>query len=294
MPSLLQKDEASLVDTLPYWEIRDGVVVLDSGVLEVGLEVQLPSTLLSPTSTLEALHMTIVGLLRNLIPQKERLRLSVEAAPLRGEVLERYRTGLTSDHPAAQVLSEEKTHFLRQARQTGKLVEYRAYLTCTYTPSGRRRKWASLSPEEFQERRVKALEIRERMLQALEKAGFEPVPLLDQGLFDLVWRYFNPGARLQKVPSYFKQEVHYPEHVLKRFPYLAPPTLRSQLLGSDLARRWGYLWYSGHFAKMVSMGNLPVGHNPRGDGRASLKTASTLLAHGGLCPRTLRPRLFVR
>ena len=84
MPSMLQKDEASLVDTLPYWEIRDGVVVLQNGVLEVGLEINLPSTLLSPASTLEALHTTIVGLLRNLIPQKERLRLSIEAAPTTG------------------------------------------------------------------------------------------------------------------------------------------------------------------------------------------------------------------
>ena len=264
MPSLLQKDEASLVDTLPYWEIRDGVVVLQNGVLEVGLEINLPSTLLSPASTLEALHATIVGLIRNLIPQKERLRLSIEAAPLRGEVLERYHSGLTSDHPAAGLLSEEKTRFLELARQKGKLVEYRAYLTCTYTPPGRRRKWASLSPEEFLERRVKALEIRGRMMQALEKAGYEPVPLFDQGLFNLIWRYFNPGARLSKEPRLIKQKLYYPEHVLKQFPYLAPPTLRSQLLSSDLARRWDYLWYSGHFAKMVSMGNLPIGHTQGG------------------------------
>lgn len=264
MTSLLQKDEASLIDALPYWEIRDGAVVLDNGVLEVGLEIQLPSTLLSPASALEALHTTIVGLLRNSIPQRERLRLFIEAAPLRGEALEHYHTGLTSKHPAAQVLSEEKTRFLKQARREGRLVEYRAYLTCTYTPPGRRRKWGSLSPEEFQERRIRALETRQRMLQALGKAGFEPVPLLDQGLFELIWRYFNPGARLQQAPSYLQQKVHYPEQVLKRFPYLAPPTLRSQVLGSDLARRWDYLWTSGHFVKIVSMGNLPVGYTQGG------------------------------
>ena len=264
MPSLLQKDEASLVDTLPYWEIRDGVVVLQSGVLEVGLEISLPNTLLSPASRPETLHATIVGLLRNLIPQKERLRLAIEATPLRGRLLEHYQAGLVSNHPAAELLSQEKTRFFEQARYKGKLVEYRAYLTCTYTPPGRRRKWVSLSPEEFLERRVQALEIRGWMMQALEKAGFEPVPLFDQGLFNLIWRYFNPGAGLGKAPKLIKQKLHYPENVLKQFPYLAPPTLRSQLLGSDLARRWDYLWYSGHFAKMVSMGSLPVGHTQSG------------------------------
>ena len=179
-------------------------------------------------------------------------------------MLERYHSGLTSKHPAAQLLSKEKARFLEQARHKGKLVEYRAYLTCTYTPPGRRQKWASLSPDEFRERRIRALGIRQRMMQALEKAGCEPVPLFDQGLFNLIWRYFNPGARLSKEPKLIKQKLYYPEHVLKRFPYLAPPTLRSQLLGSDLARRWDYLWCSGHFARMVSMGNLPVGHTQGG------------------------------
>ncbi len=264
MAVALRKDEASFVDALPYWEIEDGAVVLEDGVLEVGLEVQLPSTLLSATSTVESLHGSIVGLLRNVVPQKERLRLLVEAAPMRAGVLERYRNALTSTHPAAAFLSEEKTRFFEQARRNGKLIEYRAYLTCTYTPPGRRRRRQARSSEEFRRHHIRALEIRERMLTALAKAGFEPTPLFDQGLFELMWRYFNPASREGRVPSYFKTEVHYPKHVLKRFPHLAPPTLRSQLLGSDLARRWDYLWLSGHFARMVSMGNLPTGHTQGG------------------------------
>lgn len=260
----LKKDEASFVELLPYWEIREGVVVLNSGVLEVALELSLPSTLVSATSTLETLHTTVMSLLRNSIPPKERLRLLVEVAPMRVDKLQNYKKHLTSSQKAAKLLSEEKLQFLNEARQQGRLVELRAYLSCTLTPSSKQKKWFSSSEDEFEQRYARALALRQRMVHLLEAVGLQPIPLFKQGLFNLMWRYFNPGSRLQDPPEYLAQQVHYPKQVLKRFPYLAPATLRQQVLGSDLARRWDYLWFSGHFAQIISMANLPVGYTQAG------------------------------
>lgn len=260
----LQKDEAPFVDELPYWDLRDGVVVLEDGTLEVGVEVRLPSTTLSPLSDVKALHATILSTLGSVLPQKERLRLYIEAAPMSYETLARYEQSSTCEYPAADALTKAKLDFLDKARRDGKLVEYRAYLTCTFTPPSQRWRWVSLDAESFRHRHIKALTLRQKLVGALAQAGFDPVPLLSQGLFELIWRYFNPGMRLHKPPVHIKLKTHYPEHVLKRFPWLAPPTLRSQVSGSDLARRWDYLWYSGHYAQVVSMGNLPVGYTQGG------------------------------
>lgn len=257
-------DEARLAEALPYWEIEGGTVALVERTLEVGLEFQLPSTLLSAASALEGLHRVVVGLLRNAVAQRERLRLLIEAAPLRAERLEGYRRLLSSAHPAARFLSEEKSRRLEEARLGGRLVEYRAFLTCTTAPIGRRRRRQAQSPEEFRRHHRRALELRERLLSALARAGLDAAPLTDQGLFELMWRYFNPGSLAPRPPRYLKPEVHYPKEVLRRFPYLAPPTLRRQLLGSDLARRWDHLWYSGHFAQMLSMDHLPAGYTQGG------------------------------
>ncbi|MCA9839205.1 MAG: ATP-binding protein [Trueperaceae bacterium] len=260
----LRRDEASMLDLLAYWEIKDGVVVLDSGVMETALELSLPSTLLSPVSSLETLHTAITGLLRHCVPQKERLRLLIEVSPMRRDRLDHYQAQLISKHPSAQVLSQGKTAFLESARRQGKLVEYRAFLTCTLTPSTKRRRKQAFSPEEFQQRYTRALEIRQSLIQALDKAGLRPIPLFDQALFELIWRYFNPATGLQCPPQYQAQTFHYPKTVLSKFPQLAEPSLRNQLVSSDLARRWDHLWFSGHFAQLVSMSNLPVAYTQAG------------------------------
>jgi conjugal transfer ATP-binding protein TraC len=264
MPLALRKDEAPFAQILPYWEIRDGVVVLENGVMEVGLELNLPATLLAPEASLEALHAAVTGLLRDAVPQQERLRLSVEVAPLRAEVLANVYRVAESVHPAAAFLAGERARALQVACEQGRLVEHRAFLTCTYTPPGRRVALASLTPEEFERRRAAALGLRERLLAGLERAGMASAPLLDQGLFALIWRYFNPGVEPKRAPSYLRPDTHYPEHVLRRFPALAPPTLRSQLLGSDLARRWDHLWFSGRYARLLSLGRMPTGFTQGG------------------------------
>lgn len=254
----------SLNENLPYWEIRDGVVALSNGQLEVGLEVRIPATTLYGDAGIEALHITLISMLRNGVPQRERLRLMIEATPLRKSILDTYGNYLTSEHPSAQILTEEKLRFLDGMRRDGRLVEFRAYLMCTVSPGRRRKKWTAFSPNEFTQLRVKALEVRQRLAAALDRAGLEPVPLLNQSLFELIWRYFNPGNRLHDAPRYTPPSMHLPEAILKKAPHLAPPTLRSQVASSDLSRRWDYLQFSDYHLKAVSMGSLPVGYTTTG------------------------------
>ena len=262
---LTRPREVGLAKVLPYWEIRNGLVFLSTGQCEVGLELRLPVTTFASDEDLLRLHGSLLSTLRFAVPEGERLRLFVEVAPLRQRLLEAYQRGFTSTHGVAQRFKEEKMAFLETARRQGELVEVRAYLTCSVLQPGRLKPRRpntvpSLSPDELAVWERRALSIRTRLTNFLGSAGFGPTPLFDQGLFELLWRYFNPGARLGEVPQYHPPEVYLPHRYVQKEPHRAPPTLRARLAGGDIAHHhWDHL-RAGHYAVgAVTMGTLPRG-----------------------------------
>ena len=260
----LTKDEASFAEQLPYHDLQDGVVFLNNGQLEVGIEIRAINTLLLSGAELESLSNTLTSLLRNAVPQGERMRLLVEATPMRPSILERYERGLTSEHPSAHLLTVNKVSNLERARKEASLVEYRFYVTCTLSPARKRKRANSYGPGELDDLLTNAHILRQKLYTSFHDAGFNPLPLLNQGVFEAMYRWFNPEARFGDMPDYQVPDVHLPKQVIKDMPHLAPPTLRSQVLGSDLIRRWNNLRISDYHMQMLTMGSLPVGYTYTG------------------------------
>ena len=260
----LSRDEASFAEQLPYHDLLDGVVFLNSGQVEVGIEIRSINTLLLSGAELESLGATLTGMLRNAVPQGERMRLLVEATPMRQAILDRYEKGLTTDHPSAHLLTVNKVNSLEKVRKEGNLVEYRFYITCTLSPQRKRKRPTSYSPDELDELLARAHALRQKLYTSFNDAGFSPIPLLNQGVFEAMYRWFNPEARFGNLPEYEAPDMHLPKHIIKEMPHLAPPTLRSQVLGSDLIRRWNNLRISDYYAQMLTMGSLPVGYTYTG------------------------------
>jgi hypothetical protein len=167
MVKALQIKQASLTELLPYWELRDELVVLNNGLCEFGIEICMPSTSLTPEAALRQLHAGLQTTLRHAVPEGERLRLYVEIAPLHPDVLDRYQQLGRDGSAVAQLFSQDKLAMFDVARRRGELVDYRAYLSCTVKRPGHsnvRKTLArrSLNPREWYEWRKAALSTRDR------------------------------------------------------------------------------------------------------------------------------------
>jgi conjugal transfer ATP-binding protein TraC len=264
MALALSKDEASFCETLPYHDLLNGVVFLNSGVVEVAIEIKPINTILLSGGELESVVTTLSSLLHHAVPEGERMRLYIETAPIRKSVLDRYQDLLENDHPSSRLLTKAKLQTLEARRREGNLIEYRLYVTCTLSPMRKRRKATSYSQGELKELLAKALALRQKLYQSFHQAGFSVTPLMTQGAFETMYRWYNPDARFGEFPQYEPPQMHLPKEVIKEMPHLAPPTLRSQLLGSDLIRRWNHLRISDYYMQMLTMGSLPVGYTYAG------------------------------
>ena len=146
MAQSLTRDEASFAEQLPFHDILDGVVFLNNGQVEVGVEIRSINTLLLSSAELDSLNATLTNVLRHAVPQDERMRLLIEATPMRQSILQRYQKGLATDHPSAHLLTVNKVRNLDATRKEGNLVEYRFYVTCTLSPQRKRKRGAVLQP----------------------------------------------------------------------------------------------------------------------------------------------------
>jgi conjugal transfer ATP-binding protein TraC len=252
--------DRSLTMRLPQWDLRDGVAVSQDGVLEGGIEIQIPPTTLLPYASAEALHLSWMATLRNAIPQNERLRLYIEASPLGERVIREYEGGVTSKHPQARTLTDRKVKHLLDMRSRGELIQLRAYLTFTVHPKRKRKPRKAYLPDEFSELHKIATLTRQKLMAMLSRMKFNPRPLTTQDLYELMWRYYNPARRASKPPEFVPTRVHVEHSLLRKHPYLADRTLRSQLVKSDMpVRNLGYFHYDDTYWGIISMQKLPVG-----------------------------------
>ncbi len=256
----LTRDQDSLTDELPYWVIRDGLVLLADGAYEVGVEAQLPPSTLWSREAINGLNTQIRSLLRHAVPEGERLRVMIEVGPDDGSLIAQHTSHAASAHPTVRALTDSRVRHLRQAQQAGRLVGYRMIVSCTMHPRDARRRglWRAVEPQTFA-RDLQAAGLLRQVLQGnLDRAGGLARPLDDSRIFDTIWRYFNPDRRAHGVaPELPPLDFEAPPDLLARFPHLSHPTVRSQAVGSDVARRWNHLWVDNHYAMVVSMDQLP-------------------------------------
>lgn len=227
----------SVLDELPFWDLADGVVFLEDGRMEVGLEVQPPSPLFASGAALARAWPSLKALLRLGVPEGERARVLVEAVPADGEALRRYAAGTVTADPLLARLAEAKVALLEAERLGGHLLDWRCYLSCTLSPTAKRAKGSAFAPSELTEALARAHALRERLHNLLENAGYAPQPMASQEVFGLIWRYLNPGLVPARAPRFlpFEGRAGYlPAEALADLPDIQTPTLKRQLAASPV------------------------------------------------------------
>lgn len=244
----------NLVDTLPYWELVNGVMFLADGRVEIGAEVNFPPAMFLTSGGLEMMMRQLKNVIRNAVPQGQRLRLMIEVTPSGTQAIAPYRRETTTQEPMAALLGESRAlYFEHLAKQPSELLTWRAFLTVSLGTkrlggaanvgayaagslfSGLRRKThQSFTEDEFKLTLERAENSRIRLLNFLESAGFAPRVLGDQDVFDVCYRFLNPGLKHIPTPKYVSTWQIVPEGALSSLKGMAPPTLRAQLAKSEI------------------------------------------------------------
>lgn len=247
--------ERSLTEEFPYWEIHEGVMFLEDGRCEVGVELVLKPTLLLPQSELEGLLYMVRSVLRNGVPQGTRARLFVEAAPAPEETVQAYREAFDPTHPTARAIGEERHRFWHDLWARGQVMGRRAFLTVNY---GRKRpRRLPFGKVELAERVKEGTKIRERIRMIAGGRGVEVREMDSQAVFGLAYRYLNPGSRAS-VPRYRPTWQRYPRGAVEKMPGLKPPTLRTQLVRSEIDNSYREaLYVGGRWVSMFTLYTIP-------------------------------------
>lgn len=247
--------ERSLTEEFPYWEIHEGVMFLEDGRCEVGVELLLKPTLLLPQSELEGLLYMARSVLRNGVPQGTRARLFVEAAPAPLETVQAYREAFDPTHPTARAIGEERYRHWRGLWERGQVMGRRAFLTVNYGHKRPRR--LPFGKGELEGMVKEGTKIRERMRMIARGRGVEVREMDSQAVFGLAYRYLNPGLRAS-VPRYRPTWQRYPRGAVEKMPGLKPPTLRTQLVRSEVDNSYREaLYVGGRWVSMFTLYTIP-------------------------------------
>ncbi len=249
--------EASLTALLPYWEIQDGLMVLSDGRVELGVALEMGPTLFVHTAYMEGLVAVLKSLLRTAIPEGARARLLVEVSPSHPSRVEAYREGEPA-HPVARFLQDRRYEAWRWRWEAEGVLEKRVYLTVLLGRVRHRKRRVPFTREEWAEVVREASRVRERILQTAMAYRIRAVPLGDQELFALAYRYLNPALALAEVPEYRPTWQRYPREAVRRIPSLRPPTLRALLARSEVDNSYrDALYVGGMWAGILSLYTVP-------------------------------------
>jgi conjugal transfer ATP-binding protein TraC len=252
----------NLTRELPYWSVRDGVVVLRDGSYRLGFELTLPGTELWDAVQLARSNEQVRALLNAAVPEGECLRVLLE---VHGDCRSRLRAyAAAADgcrHERARELHRRRVAAFAAAHDAGRLVDYRLLLDLSYHPAHRaRRWWTPVDPATYRLHQVELRVLREVLVTHCARCGFTARPLDDAGLVAAIWRYFNPARkRLAGGPPAVPADVPFeiPRQLLAASPALGRGSLRTAVVRSDLHRRWDFLWMDGHAHAVVAMDVLP-------------------------------------
>jgi hypothetical protein len=269
--------QPSWTTELEQWHIRDGTIVTKGGNLEYGVSFDLPALTLQAGSSLRDLQLRWVMLLKT-IPVGERLRLMIASLPTSRETIARHTTN--HDNAFLQHLREHEATRFQTLRQKGQLYKHHAYALLSYHPrrdndalsklqnfivrliagSG---DFRGLPPETFQDLLVHKHVNQQRLEQAFAAMNAGPKPLDDDGLFELLQRYFDPDALLSNPAPFSPPGLLFSkQYVLET--NRAPRTLRSRLTKSDVRRHFSYLEIGGACIGIVSADGFLVGETVTG------------------------------
>ncbi len=251
----------NLTRELPYWTVRDGVVVLRDGSYRLGFEATLPGTEAWDAAQLARSNDHLRTMLGAAIPEGECLRVIVEVHADYTGLLRAFADGCRSPHPLVRELHRRRVAAWSGAHAREQLTNYRCFFDLSYHPPRRTRRWWTPVDGAMYARHLEELRfLRDALVVHAGRAGFRASPMTDEALVATIWRYFNPGRKRlggpPPVPA-TTQEVELPRRLLASWPGLGRASVRTVVARSDLYRRWDFLWMDGFAHAVVALDVLP-------------------------------------
>lgn len=190
----------NLLQYMPYLDIVDGVVFLENGMAEVGVELTLPSVLFASPGRVEGQWRSLRNILHLAVGNGERARFYIEAAPAGPEILEAYRRNVRTSFALAKEIAEARIALLEGLRTSGAILKWRTFMTLAFPVAQKGR--VQFAEKEFQEILEVAKNKRDKLVGFLTAGQFLARPLDTQEVFAFMWRWWNPPLAGAKAPTY--------------------------------------------------------------------------------------------
>jgi conjugal transfer ATP-binding protein TraC len=242
----------NLLNEIPAWEVLDGVMINQNGIAEVGVRFRPRASLTQNAENLERLEMGLQTILRELVPQGQRLRLLVQCKPGGWEHLEPYRETPVR-HPALGLLRQGRMRQAAELETAGKLLAWDFVLTLTVGrerlgtlpflpilllskvfPKLANRGFVTFDRESLLELLQQAREKRGELVAALKNLGWHAEAMDSNAVQRLTFEYLNPAQSAVNLPEYEPTKARYPESETTRDHRIAPSSLRSRLAKVDI------------------------------------------------------------
>jgi len=245
----------SLTERLQLWGIHDHVAFTKTGHAETGVEFTLPTSANVTDARRVGLAESIRMILLQAVPQEWRGRLIIENSPIPQHDMLNVAFDEEHDNDLLGLMAKQERQALEDARIRGELQRLRYFFTVRMKPR-KRRAFLQYTTAEITAICETARVVREQVVNMLNAAGFDAWEMTNQEVFELTWRYLNPGLASARPPLY-QSRFALPDASLaelRKDMTLQVPTLRRQLSESEIdASPYGYLVVGDRLVTTVSM-----------------------------------------
>lgn len=136
-----------VLGNLPFWDLAQGVVFLEDGKMEFGIEIFPPSPVYASGDMLEASWSSLKTVLQLGVAPNERARLIIEAVVDDGQMIDQYRHLAKSPIDIVNQVAWKKADRIEELRREGKIMRYRMFVCCTVEPRIKRTKGLAYNPD---------------------------------------------------------------------------------------------------------------------------------------------------
>lgn len=251
--------ERSLTEQLPYREIIDGVMVLENGKAEIGIELDPRPMVFLREDEIQSAWIQIKQVLRTCVPEGCRARYIIESTPMSAKIINEYQARKGSEHEVINELIEIRSNAYQQKRWAGQVMQHRYFITCS-VPGIKHKPNTAFDDNDLKILLDRAREVRNRLTVRLRTLGYRPEPMDTQAVFELCRRYLNPGLANTKAPRYIgdRERTYYPKELIKSEGDIDIPTCRRQVISSNIENHRGQnLKVGDYLMKAVTIHRLP-------------------------------------
>jgi conjugal transfer ATP-binding protein TraC len=282
----------SLLNEVPCWEIIDGTMLNAHGIAEIGVRLHFPPSLTRTPEQIGSLERGLQTILREVVPQGQRMRLYAQCRPGGLELLKAYRAKHTQ-HPALELLGRSRFELYEDLYRRGQLFDWEMFVTLTLgqsrlstapfmpllvlsklMPNLAARGFVTYSRDELEGVLLEAREARNALVAAFAHLGVRAEAMTSSDVQRAVFGYLNPSLHAVTLPEYEPTPHRYAELETSSEPRLAPASLRSKLAKIDIDNGDRHqIWLGEDIVRVLSLQSRPD--------QTVFGMANSLLALGG-------------